>query len=55
MIKILLSILMFALCATVAFNSQLPFISALWGFSTGIWFMITGTLVFGFFVERKSL
>jgi len=45
MIKILLSILMFALCATVALYSMLPFISACWGFSAGIWFMITGIMV----------
>jgi VIT1/CCC1 family predicted Fe2+/Mn2+ transporter len=54
MIKILVSFLIFVLCATVALYSQLPFTSAIWGFSTGIWFMIVSTLVFGFFTERKS-
>lgn len=39
-------IIAFITCAAVAVTSELAIISALWGFSAGIWFMLTLKTIF---------
>jgi hypothetical protein len=45
--------LIFIFCACVAFSSSIPLISAIWGFSAGIWFKLALECAFHIYSGSK--
>lgn len=45
--------LIFFLCAYVAYISSIPFVSAIWGFSAGIWFKLALESAFRIYFGSK--